>query len=283
MLKSFPASYTSHKTDATDGLTDGQFRAVVSVFGNKDSYGEVVQPGAFTETLKDWAASGDPIPIYWSHQMADPDMNIGWVVDAKETDVGLEVVGQLDLGEGGSPKAKQAYRLLSGRRSTQFSFAYDVLDGGMVENDDDSFYELRRLKLHEVSPTPVGANPATELLAVKHAMAGAAAALVADVKAGRVLSSKNEATLRDALTSLEVSASQITSVLAALTTEDGKAGGADIGTATVRLAPIEADVAQDEEPPPATGAAKSEEPRLLPPVAVWATHLALLQLEGATS
>ena len=41
-----------------DGLADGQFRAVVSVFGTKDSYGDKIMPGAFTETLADWAAKG---------------------------------------------------------------------------------------------------------------------------------------------------------------------------------------------------------------------------------
>lgn len=161
LVKSCPVSL---KTAGQDGLADGEFTALVSVFGNKDSYGDVVLPGAFTGTLEKWAASGDPIPVYWSHRMDDPDFNIGHVVEAKETTEGLWVRGQLDLDSG---KAAQVHRLLKGRRVTQFSFAYEVLDGGWGERDGEEIYELRELGLFEVGPTPIGANPQTELLAVK--------------------------------------------------------------------------------------------------------------------
>src|SRR6476661_5945307 len=71
-------------SDSADGA--GTFEALVSVFGTKDSYGEVVMPGAFTRTLEEWAAKGDPIPVYWSHRLDDPDYNIGHVIEAAETD-----------------------------------------------------------------------------------------------------------------------------------------------------------------------------------------------------
>lgn len=148
-----------------DGLGEGEYRALVSVFGNRDYYGDVVQPGAFTETIDEWKKSGDPIPVYWSHRLDDPDMNIGYVIEAKETDKGLEVHAKLDLE---NPKAMQVYRLLKGRRVTQHSFTYDILDAGPAELDEQEIYELRKLKLHEVGPTPIGANQDTELLAVKH-------------------------------------------------------------------------------------------------------------------
>lgn len=165
-----------HKTYSTqikaagpeDGLNEGQFRAVVSVFNNVDSVGDMVMPGAFSKTLDEWKASGDSIPIYWSHQMQDPDYNIGYVEEAAETEQGLEILGQLDL-EAQTSKAPQVYRLLKGRRVTQFSFAYDVIDGSPVDHDGEKVNELRELKLYEVGPTPIGANPATELLAVKRA------------------------------------------------------------------------------------------------------------------
>lgn len=198
-----------------DGLAEGQFRAIVSVFGNKDSYGDKIIPGAFTDTLAAWAAKGDPIPVFWSHQMQDPEMCIGEVVEAKETTVGLEVLAQLDL-DAEARKAKQAYRLLKGRRVTQFSFAYDIVEAAWVETEDDWWYELRKLNLHEVGPTPIGANQETELLAVKAAAEHAERFVRHDLQAGRVLSAKNETTLRDTLTSLVDSATQIKSVLAAI-------------------------------------------------------------------
>ncbi len=217
LFKSFPVAVKA--TGEADGLAEGQFEALVSVFGNVDSYGDVVVKGAFADTLKQWEASGAPIPVYYAHRMDDPDYNIGHVLEAKETEEGLWVRAELDL-ESDTSKARQVYRLLKGSRLRQFSFAYDVDEGGYVKQDGDDIFELRRLTVHEVSATPIGANRETELLGVK------AHDLLA--KAGRVLSAKNETALREALTSLEESTSQIKTVLAALepaddTENDGKA------------------------------------------------------------
>ena len=240
LTKSCPVRVKAAGDD--DGLDEGQFTALVSVFGNKDSYGDTVIPGAFAKTLADWASSGNPIPVYWSHRMDDPDFNIGTVLEAKETDEGLLVRAQLDLDEA---RAKQVYRLLKGRRVTQFSFAYDIVEGAWVEKDDDSWYELRELKLYEVGPTPIGANQETELLGVKHAADHLVQRARVEIKAGRVLSAKNETTLRDALTSLEDSAGQIKNVLSALPPADDDDTKA---TATVPAKGEDPDGGKPEEP-----------------------------------
>jgi HK97 family phage prohead protease len=165
-----------------DGLGAGEFTALVSVFGNEDSVGDVVMPGAFADDLDRWRQKGDPIPVIWSHDWGDPFSHIGEVTDAKEVPAGLLVTGRLDLE---NPKAEQVWRLLKGRRVTQFSFAYDIEDGGWGERDGRDVYELRKLRVHEVGPTLVGANQETELLAAK------AAHVASGMKAGRVLSQKN--------------------------------------------------------------------------------------------
>lgn len=187
------------------GLEEGQFTAYASVFGNKDSYGDVVMPGAFAGTLERWAAKDAVIPLLFGHNMSDPDFNIGHV-DAVEDDHGLLVTGYLDLEQ---PKAAATYRALKGGRLNQMSFAYDVIEGAWVTRDGDEFYELRELELFEVSVVTVGANQETEILAVKSTVG----ALVESVKAGRVLSSKNEDTLRSVVDALGEAASEIKSVL----------------------------------------------------------------------
>lgn len=240
LIKSAPVQLKA--VDAETGI----FEAIVSVFGNKDSYGDVVVPGAFAESIADWEASGDPVPIYWSHQMSDPDFNIGHCLELKEIDKGLWVKGQLDLADAlPGNKAPQVHRLMKGRRVTQFSFAYDIAEAGWVENDEDSWYELRKLKIHEVGPTPIGANQDTELLTVK-AAAASASRLATSFKAGRAISAKNEDTLRKALESIEGSASQIKDVLSAI---DGGEASADDDTKS-------SEPAKDEE----TSRSKSEEP-----------------------
>lgn len=146
-----------------EGTEDGVFEAIVATYG-VDSVGDKIVPGAFEATLAEWKGRGDPIPVLWSHMSSDPEYHIGFVEDSEERPEGLWVRARLDMDE---PKAAKVYKLLKGRRVTQFSFAYDVEEGSPVEKGDESYYELRKLKLYEVGPTLIGANQATELLDVK--------------------------------------------------------------------------------------------------------------------
>lgn len=204
-IKSTVLSAKQFKAGPDDGLTEGQFTAYASVFGNKDSYGDIVIQGAFSKTLDEWRASGKNIPLLFGHNMSDPDYNIGTVVEAKEDDIGLWVKCELDLE---SPKAAQVYRLLKGRRIDQMSFAYDVVK--YVVDDENRALELHELKLHEVSVVTVGANQETEILGVKQT-----ASLVDAVKAGRTLSAKNIAALQTISDQLKEAHAAINEVLAA--------------------------------------------------------------------
>lgn len=177
---------------AADG-DSGEFEAIVSVFNNVDSVGDVVMPGAFADTLKSWADSGATIPVIWSHQWADPDSHIGEVLEAKELLPGdpllpahlsalggLWVRGALD----GDAKAQKVRRLLKGHRVKNFSFAYDVLDGAPAERGGQPVYELRKLGLLEVGPTLIGANRETELIGAKadHVLSATVARLEAAIE-----------------------------------------------------------------------------------------------------
>ncbi|MFC5992942.1 HK97 family phage prohead protease [Pseudonocardia hispaniensis] len=188
-----------------DGTEDGVFEALVATW-DVDSVGDRIVKGAFADTLAEWKASGNPIPVLWSHMSHDPDYHIGVVEDAEERDDGLWVKGRLDI-EDPRSKSAQVYRLLKGRRVTQFSFAYDVLDGAPGKDADGSgrdVFELRKLKLYEVGPTLIGANQRTELLEVKqqpvtvnvHPTRPATDAAEAEVKVGRTLSAANEKRVR---------------------------------------------------------------------------------------
>ncbi|MEE6280154.1 HK97 family phage prohead protease [Georgenia sp. MJ170] len=194
LVKSYPV-----RIKAAGDNDDGTFEAIVSVFGNVDSYGDVVVKGAFADTLDDWETRGDPIPVYWSHRMDDPDYLIGEVLEAREVDEGLWVKARLLLGddEPVTSKARKVHGLLKRRLVTQFSFAYDVLDAGPAKHDGEDVFELRKLALYEVGPTPIGANQETELLAVK-AAGHVARGLAVGVKEGRVLAAKHIDSLRTA-------------------------------------------------------------------------------------
>lgn len=148
-------------------LGDGEkaeFEAYASVFGNRDSYGDVVQKGAFAASLKAWSEKGAPIPLLWGHNMSDPDFNIGMVTSAEEDEHGLKVVCELDTE---SPKGAQVHRLLKQGRVREMSFAFAATSSEYGELDGKSVRFLKEVDLFEVSVVPLGANPETEVLAVK--------------------------------------------------------------------------------------------------------------------
>jgi HK97 family phage prohead protease len=210
-IKSCPVRIKAAGTH--EGTDEGVFEAIVAAY-NLDSVGDKISPGAFAETLAEWKGRGDPIPVLWSHMSHDPEYHIGEVLEAEERPEGLWVKARVDTDPG--TKAAQVYRLLKGRRVTQFSFAYDIEEGSWVEQKDGpGYYELRKLKLYEVGPTLIGANQATELIDVKsaahpnlridlhNATQGEADAILdaaqaaLGMKAGRTLSAKNEQRVRD--------------------------------------------------------------------------------------
>lgn len=200
----------------------GVFTGYASIFNNVDSYGDMVIPGAFTETLKAFGEAGANIPCYWGHQMEDPMKCIGWTTAAEEDERGLKVTVQLDLD---NPNGAQAYKLIKAGVVNQMSFAYEVQEGSWVdskENDHNGwggYYELRKLKIFEVSLVQVGANQETELLDVKDRLAR--------VKAGRKISATNEEKLNQAI-------ALISEVLETDTPEEGSSEEPDDGKAEER-------------------------------------------------
>lgn len=162
-----PALFKAEGQTAPDGskLGPGEFLALAAVFDVIDSYGDRIIKGAFTETLAAWKDSGDPIPVIWQHLWGDPNAHIGYVVDAWETDEGLLYKGKLDIED--NPFALQVYKLMKGRRVTQQSFGFDVIDGRSVTEEGRDVFEITRVHLYEVGPCLVGVNQATNLLDIK--------------------------------------------------------------------------------------------------------------------
>lgn len=203
-----------------DDAPDGSFQAYASVFDNVDSYGDVVRKGAFARSLAEWAGKSEKLPLLWGHDFYDPFSNIGHVEKAEEDEHGLLVDCVLDLE---NPKAAQVYRLIKGGRVAQMSFAFDTESSRRGTVDGIEVNELLDLTLYEVSVVPLGANAETEILAVKHGL-----------KAGRVLSAKNETALRSALEQIQSGVTAVKDVLAAVgeSEDDSKARGSEPAKAT---------------------------------------------------
>ena len=117
-----------------------------------DSYGDIIAPGAFTETIKAREESGHPFPLCWNH---DLDQIIGKVEKIEDTDKGpLMTASFFD-----TPLAQEKRAIVQSGVVYQFSFAYEVLEAEpVVLADGIKAMELRKLNLFEVSIVPIPAN-----------------------------------------------------------------------------------------------------------------------------
>jgi len=208
--KRFDARIKAAAVLGEDGSDQGLVTAYVSVFGNKDSYGDIVVPGAFADDIAAFEAGTKTLPVIWSHQKNDPNAFVGDVVGLVEDEVGLLVTMQFDIE---SDYAMKCYRLVKSGRVNQWSFGYRVTEGAWVETTDEYHYELRKVELFEVGPTLVGANSETRTVEVKSAERGE--------KAGRTISAATRTALESARAALVAANEEIDSLLAL--TDDGKA------------------------------------------------------------
>lgn len=70
----------------------GVFVGYASLFGRRDSQGDIVLPGAFAQSLKRRPSSD--VRLLFQHNPAEP---VGTWLDMRETDRGLYVEGRLDI------------------------------------------------------------------------------------------------------------------------------------------------------------------------------------------
>lgn len=189
-------TFKTYSTEEKDGLPfvkletlgTNQVRALFTVTGNVDLQGDRALDGFMDKSLERWKKRQAPIPVIFSHDWGAPMSFVGAAnpEDITKTARGYEAIYTLDVED--NPVAAQLHRLIKRRIIREHSFAYDVI---RERKASDGANELVEVDLIELGPTLKGANPATEVIAVKSAVELFA-------KAGRTLSTKNEADLRQA-------------------------------------------------------------------------------------
>lgn len=143
---------------------NGEFSGYGSVFGNRDSYGDIVMPGAFEKSLKEHAIKGSMPKLFWQH---DSWMPIGKWLAMEEDDTGLKVTGKLNMQV---QQGREAYALLKEGDIDGLSIGYRVLHS---DNDDENeALLLKELDLVEVSVVSLGANDQAQVSAVKNIRGG---------------------------------------------------------------------------------------------------------------
>ncbi len=142
---------------------DGIFEGLGSVFGNVDSYKEIVAPGAFAETLLSWKTSGRLPPVLWQHRSGEP---IGPFLEMEERAIGLWCKGHLLVDD--VQRAKEARALVKAK-------AVNGLSIGFVTREDSydrvtGVRTLKKVDLWEVSIVTFPANPSAQISSVKSAI-----------------------------------------------------------------------------------------------------------------
>lgn len=135
--------------------TTGTFEGYGSIFGNKDSYGDVVMPGAFVDSL---STMGMPVML-WQHDADDP---IGIYTECYEDDKGLYVKGQINLDV---QQGKEAYSLLKQGAIKGMSIGYLCKQRENDETTGVTF--LKKIDLYEISIVTFPANRLANVTAVK--------------------------------------------------------------------------------------------------------------------
>lgn len=126
-------------------LTDkGNFSGYGSVFNVVDKGGDIVAPGAFTDSLAAWKKAGRTVPVLWQHQTDQP---IGAWENLKEDDYGL--MGEASLWLDEAPYARLAHKGMQSKAITGLSIGYRVKDYSV--NKETGVYTLQKLDLVEIS------------------------------------------------------------------------------------------------------------------------------------
>jgi len=148
-------SLTTRRTD--DGQEIGVFEGLASTFGTPDRAGDVIEPGAFRDSL------GRPrrIKMLWQH---DPRAPIGIWEQIEETAAGLAVKGRLILEV---QQAREALALMRAGAVDALSIGFSVPRAGANFDREKSHRHLTRIDLWEVSVVTFPANPDARVARVK--------------------------------------------------------------------------------------------------------------------
>jgi uncharacterized protein len=137
----------------------GTFSGYGSVFNVKDSYGDIVAPGAFVESLATQKAAGRLPAMLWQHRSAEP---LGVYTSMEEDSLGLKVEGQLALS---TVRGAEAHSLMKMGALSGLSIGYVTRDDSY--DKATGINTLKKLDLWEVSLVTFPANDAARVQGVK--------------------------------------------------------------------------------------------------------------------
>jgi HK97 family phage prohead protease len=140
---------------------DGTVEGYGSVFGMRDTYDDVIQPGAFAASLKEHRAAGTMPAMLWQH---DPSEPIGIWTDMAEDEKGLRVKGRLVLE---SERGRAAHALLKAGALNGLSIGFMAKE--WAYDRETEVRTLTNIDLWEVSMVTFPAQRQARVTSVKAA------------------------------------------------------------------------------------------------------------------
>jgi uncharacterized protein len=136
---------------------DGTFVGFGSTYGNTDLQGDIVQPGAFAQSIQ---SQGNGYPLLWVHNQETP-LGIAKISDSKS---GLLVEGSMLMSD---PNAQRVNAFMKMGSVKGLSIGFASPDPAKTSYDEDGNRILREIKLYELSLCPIPANPLAVVTSVK--------------------------------------------------------------------------------------------------------------------
>lgn len=164
------------------GPAEGVFSGYGAMFGNIDSHGDVIEPGAFADSLGERKASGRNVPMHLMHRVFGGDgLPVGVWTAVEEDAKGLRVEGKISGMN--TDRGRHLFELVKDGGLAGLSIGFKVRQGGAVYGTKAGQPKrtLRKLDLKEISLVDDPSNALTRVNEIKAVLAeGGAAPFSAD-------------------------------------------------------------------------------------------------------
>jgi len=141
---------------------DGQVEGYLARFGNIDSYGDIIEKGAFTKTLDETKV----FPLLWHHDPSEPRKVVG-TFTGKQDAKGLLIKGDFLPDADAQIVRQKCTALLERGVKLGLSIGFQAIKVGFDKIKDQSVRLLQEIRLGEGSLTLFPSNPLALVTQVK--------------------------------------------------------------------------------------------------------------------